>query len=48
VQILRDPGWSMKWIGSLLICLGIFMLFYLRPVPKHVVAAAQAQKKKSK
>ena len=42
VQILRDPGWSMKWIGSLLICAGIFMLFYLRPVPKHVTAAAAA------
>ncbi len=42
VQILRDPGWSLKWIGSLLICAGIFMLFYLRPVPKNVTAAAAA------
>ena len=37
VQILRDPGWLLKWIGSLLICTGIFMLFYLkgfrRPTP---------------
>jgi hypothetical protein len=38
VQILRDPGWLLKWIGSLLIVTGIFMLFYLRdfrrpPVP---------------
>ena len=48
VQILRDPGWSLKWIGSLLICFGIFMLFYLRPVPKHVTAAVQAQKRPSK
>ncbi len=31
VQILRDPGWMFKWIGSLLICGGIFALFYLRP-----------------
>ena len=37
VQILRDPGWLLKWIGSLLICTGIFMLFYVkgfrRPTP---------------
>ena len=39
VQILRDPGWSFKWIGSLLICFGIFMLFYLRPAPKLATAA---------
>ena len=30
IQILRDPGWLLKWIGSLLICSGIFMLFYLK------------------
>ena len=40
VQILRDPGWSLKWIGSLLICSGIFMLFYLRPAPKFATAGA--------
>lgn len=34
VQILRDPGWLFKWIGSLLIVGGIFTLFYLRPAPK--------------
>lgn len=32
VQILRDPGWLFKWIGSLLVCAGVFTLFYLRPV----------------
>ncbi len=32
VQILRDPGWLLKWIGSLLVCVGIFTMFYLRPV----------------
>ncbi len=31
VQILRDPGWTFKWVGSLLICAGVFALFYLRP-----------------
>lgn len=35
VQILFDPGWSLKWIGSLVICCGIFCLFYLRPAPRY-------------
>ena len=42
VQILRDPGWSLKWSGSLLICIGIFTLFYLRPAPKLATAAVPA------
>jgi hypothetical protein len=33
IQILRDPGWSLKWTGSLVIVIGIFSLFYLRPYP---------------
>jgi hypothetical protein len=33
IQILRDPGWSLKWMGSLVIVMGIFSLFYLRPYP---------------
>jgi hypothetical protein len=32
IQILRDPGWLFKWVGSLILCTGIFCLFYLRPV----------------
>jgi hypothetical protein len=39
IQILRDPGWLLKWIGSLLIVSGIFMLFYVkqfrRPLKKE-------------
>ena len=31
VQILRDPGWLLKWIGSLLVVTGVFMMFYLQP-----------------
>lgn len=38
VQILRDPGWLFKWIGSLVICAGIFTMFYLRP-PKVAATA---------
>ncbi|MEY2518541.1 MAG: hypothetical protein QOF24_300 [Verrucomicrobiota bacterium] len=30
IQILRDPGWLLKWVGSLLVVSGIFMLFYLK------------------
>jgi len=35
VQILRDPGWLLKWIGSLLVVIGVFMMFYLRPYRKQ-------------
>jgi hypothetical protein len=31
LQVLYDPGWLFKWIGSLAICTGIFMLFYFKP-----------------
>jgi hypothetical protein len=39
IQILRDPGWLLKWIGSLLIVSGIFMLFYLRGFRRPAVSA---------
>jgi hypothetical protein len=35
VQILRDPGWLLKWIGSLLVVIGVFMVFYLQPYRKQ-------------
>lgn len=31
LQVLYDPGWMLKWIGSLAICAGIFIMFYLKP-----------------
>jgi hypothetical protein len=31
VQVLLDPGWFFKWTGSLMVCAGIFTMFYLRP-----------------
>ncbi len=31
IQILLDPGWLFKWSGSLMVCIGIFTMFYLRP-----------------
>jgi len=34
VQILRDPGWLGKWIGSLILCAGLVTMFiFRRPVP---------------
>jgi hypothetical protein len=35
VQILRDPGWLLKWTGSLLVVIGVFMMFYLQPYRKQ-------------
>jgi hypothetical protein len=32
---LRDPGWLLKWIGSLLVVIGVFMMFYLQPYRKQ-------------
>ena len=31
LQVLYDPGWLLKWIGSLGICLGIAIMFYWTP-----------------
>ncbi len=31
VQVLRDPGWLLKWVGCIMINFGIFTMFYLRP-----------------
>lgn len=31
LQVLYDPGWLPKWVGSLAICVGIFIMFYIRP-----------------
>ena len=31
LQVLYDPGWLPKWIGSLAICFGIATMFYIRP-----------------
>ena len=30
LQVLHDPGWLLKWSGSLLMVAGIFSMFYLR------------------
>ena len=30
LQVSRDPGWPMKWFGSLLVCVGMVGMFYLK------------------
>ena len=30
VQILRDPGWLAKWVGSLILCAGLVTMFTFR------------------
>ena len=40
IQILRDPGWLLKWIGSLLVVSGIFMLFYVKKFRRPAKSAA--------
>ena len=31
LQVLFDPGWPLKWIGSIGICCGIALMFYFMP-----------------
>ncbi|MFM8459847.1 MAG: hypothetical protein ACKOB0_13090, partial [Chthoniobacterales bacterium] len=39
VQILRDPGWLLKWVGSLILCAGLVTMFTMRrPVPSVATA----------
>jgi hypothetical protein len=39
IQILRDPGWLLKWIGSLLIVTGVFFLFYVKNFRRQYATA---------
>lgn len=43
VQILRDPGWALKWIGSLLIVTGVFLMFYVKKFRRATADAAPRQ-----
>ena len=31
LQVLYDPGWPFKWVGSIGICAGIILMFYFMP-----------------
>ncbi|MEI8294294.1 MAG: cytochrome C biogenesis protein ResB [bacterium] len=35
LQVLYDPGWLLKWSGSLAICVGIAIMFYFKPKSKN-------------
>ena len=35
VQILRDPGWLGKWVGSLILCSGLVTMFIFRRPSAH-------------
>lgn len=35
LQVLYDPGWLFKWIGSAMICAGIFIMFYFKPYSRN-------------
>jgi hypothetical protein len=39
IQILRDPGWLLKWIGSVLIVTGVFLLFYMKKFRRQYAPA---------
>jgi hypothetical protein len=44
LQVIRDPGWSFKWIGSLMLCGGLFTMFYLKPYPRFAKARSAVVK----
>jgi hypothetical protein len=44
IQILRDPGWSLKWIGSILIVTGVFLMFYVKKFRRPISRAAKTVK----
>jgi hypothetical protein len=48
IQILRDPGWSLKWIGSLLIVTGVFLMFYVKKFRRPIGRAAKEVKAETK
>jgi hypothetical protein len=37
LQVLHDPGWLCKWFGSLMICWGIFMMFYWKKTARSTI-----------
>jgi hypothetical protein len=43
LQVLHDPGWLLKWIGSLMICAGITILFYFTPRSAKAAAVTVPQ-----
>ncbi len=48
IQILRDPGWLLKWIGSLFIVSGVFMMFYVKKFRRPLGGSPPVAQPKSK
>lgn len=48
IQILRDPGWLLKWIGSLLIVCGVFVLFYVKKFRRPMASPPPAPPQKER
>jgi hypothetical protein len=48
IQILRDPGWSLKWVGSLLIVTGVFMMFYVKKFRRPIARERKGTKVKTR
>jgi hypothetical protein len=44
LQVVRDPGWGPQWIGSLMICIGLFVMFYLTRIPGRRVSVPSFDK----
>ena len=42
VQILRDPGWLGKWVGSLILCAGLVTMFIFRRPGSSVASPSPA------
>ena len=42
VQILRDPGWLGKWVGSLILCAGLVTMFIFRRPASPVASPSPA------
>lgn len=46
LQVLYDPGWPFKWIGSIGICAGIALMFYF--MPKRSAAERSGREEETK
>lgn len=46
VQILRDPGWLAKWVGSLILCAGLVTMFVFRRPASSLSTTTDSKNKK--
>jgi len=48
LQVLYDPGWLFKWLGSLGICAGIAIMFYFKPKSSRPAASDPTKEAKAR